>query len=228
MKTSNIIIIAFGLFILTGMLILFADGKNHYINTKNNFTYKEFALPAFSVIVAENGSDVHVDQSDSTLIKVEYNKTKATPTKLYEIKNDTLHVYSGLRMFVKCPAINALVGNKPYWLGVNGFEPDTLSIKMYGGKLNFNTDKTKFTIENGTRKLVNLNLIARDSASIKIRNSEIQHLSVAVNNAEIDIDCPAKNVTIKLENKAVLLGKDKFEQLTVQKDTSSVFKVTDF
>ena len=73
MKTSNIIIIAFATFVLVGVLILFVDAKQHKTKNDNNFSYKEFSLPAFSVVVAEKGSDLHVDQSDSR--KTSYAKT---------------------------------------------------------------------------------------------------------------------------------------------------------
>src|ERR1035437_4684303 len=105
MKTSNIIITAFAILIVGVMLFLFADSKKHKEEEKNKISYKEYPLPSFKVIVAEEASDIHIDPSDSTMIKVDYIKDKKTPTKLYEVKNDTLHVDGGLRMFVKCNRI---------------------------------------------------------------------------------------------------------------------------
>jgi hypothetical protein len=149
MKTSNIIRIAFATFILGGILILFVDGKknrnsnnNNFNNKQNNYTeedgnfrYKEFPLQEFSVVVAEKGSNLHLDQSDSRIIKVQYDINKPTPAKLYEITNDTLHIYKGLKLFVKCKNITAIIGNKPLWVGVNNFTPDSMTLKMSGGVL---------------------------------------------------------------------------------------------
>jgi hypothetical protein len=229
MKTSNIIIIALASFIVAGMLILFVDAKLHIKNLKTNVSYKEFVLPAFSVIVAEKGSNLHLDQSDSTFIKVEYLKDKPVPKKMYKVSNDTLYVYGGLRTFVKCPIITSFIGNKPFWVGLNGFKQvHFLSIKMYGGKLNFNANKSKHNLKNDIQKLVNLEVIANDSAYLNIKNLKLQNLSIALNNAQIEMNCPSKNATLKLENYARMSCYNNFENLTVQKDTSSVFGTNQF
>ena len=223
MKTSNIIIIAFATFILAGMLILFVDSKQHKKKQKDAISFKEYALPAFSVVVAEKGSDVHFDKSDSTFIKVEYLREKTTPKKLYEVKNDTLYVYGGLRTFVKCPNFKSIIGNKPFWVGLKNFLPDTLTIKINGGRLNFNTyDFTKTKVN---QKPINLSVFATDSAYLNIQNLYLQDLSITLNNANIDISCPSKYASLKLENKARIDCFDSFENLIIQKDTSSVFRV---
>lgn len=227
MKTSNLIIIAFATFILAGMLVLFVDSKQYKKKQKDAITFKEYTLPSFSVVVAEKGSDVHFDMSDSTCIKVEYLKEKTTPKILFEVKNDTLYVFGGLRTFVKCPNFTSFIGNKAHWIGLNGFEPDSLRLKMVGGILNFNTKKTKFTIKNGIQKLGMLSVLATDSAYLNIKNLYLQDLSITLNNANIDVSCPSKNATIKLENKARVDCFDNFENITVQKDTSSTFLVVD-
>src|ERR1035437_9189235 len=95
MKTSNIIITAFAILIVGGMLFLFADSKKHKEEEKNNISYKEYPLPSFKVIVAEEASDIHVDRSDSTVMRIEYIKGGKVPAKLYEVINDTLYVYYG-------------------------------------------------------------------------------------------------------------------------------------
>lgn len=223
MKTSNKIIIAFASFIVAGMLILFADAKQHQKKQKAAITFKEYALPAFSVVVAEKGSDIHFDKSDSTFIKVEYLKEKTTPKKLYEVKNDTLYVYGGLRTFVKCPNFKSLIGNKPFWVGLKNFLPDTLTIRIYGGRLNFNT--YDFTKTKAIQKPINLSVLATDSAYLNIKNLQLQNLTIALNNANIDISCPTKNARIKLENKANVDCYDNFENLTIQKDTSSSIRM---
>jgi hypothetical protein len=223
MKTSNIIIIAFATFIVAGMLILFVDAKQHKKNLVSNVSFKEFELPAFSVVVAEKGSDVHLDLSDSTFIKVEYLKDKPVPKKIYKVSNDTLYVYGGLRTFVKCPNFTSFIGNKPFWVGLKNFLPDTLAIRMNSGRLNFNT--YDFTKTKANQKPMNLSVFATDSAYLNIRNLQLQNVSIKLNNANIDIICPSKYASLKLENKARIDCFDSFENLTVQKDTSSVFRV---
>ena len=58
MKTSNIIITAFAILIVGGMLFLFADSIKHKDEEKNKISYKEYPLPSFKVIVAEEASDI--------------------------------------------------------------------------------------------------------------------------------------------------------------------------
>ena len=219
MKTSNIIIIAFATFVLGGVLLLFVDAKQHKKKNENNFIYKEFTLPAFSVVVAEKGSDLHVDQSDSRIIKVQYDKSKPTPSKLYEVSNDTLHIYSGLRMFVKCKDLSVLIGKKPYWVGVNNFTSDSLTLSMNGGALFFNT--YGYTQKKVIPKIANMTLIASDSAYVEIKNVQFQHLFVKSNNAEMNLYCNAKNSVLKLENHTKLFCFDNFDKLSVEKDDAS-------
>ena len=83
MKTSNIIITAFAIFITGTIFFLFADSQRYVEDVKNNVSYKEFTLSAFSVIVAERGSDVHIDHSDSTLMTVSY--THLTLPTIYSV-----------------------------------------------------------------------------------------------------------------------------------------------
>jgi hypothetical protein len=239
MKTSNIIKIAFATFVVGGILTLFVDGKqnrrtneNDFLKNKRivysekdaNFSYKEFPLQAFSVVVAENGSDLHVDQSDSQTIKVQYDVKKSTPAKLYEIKNDTLHIYKGLRLFVKCKNLNVIIGNKPFWVGVNNFTPDSLSIKMSGGSLFFNSygyDKTK-----ASKKLINIGVVANDSAYVQINNIQLKNITVKLNNAEMNMYCSAKSSNVKLENHAKYFSFDNFEKFTIENDTTCKLNIS--
>jgi len=238
MKTSNIIKIAFATFIVVGIWILFVDGKNNrkasdnnriikqnnYTEVEGNFRYKEFPLQAFSVVVAEKGSDLHVDQSDSRIIKVQYDEKKSTPAKLYEIKNDTLHIYKGLRLFVKCKNLTSLIGNNPFWVGVNNFTPDSMYLKMNGGSLFFNSygyDKTK-----ASKKLINMGIIANDSAYIQINNIQLRNITVKSNHAEVNMYCSAKNSNVKLENHAKYFSFDNFEKFTIENDTTCKLNIS--
>lgn len=222
MKTSNKIIVAFATFILGGMLLLFVDAKQNKIKMANDLTFKEYSLPAFSVVVAENGSELHVDQSESRIIKVQYNKNKHTPIKLYEVTNDTLHIYSGLCLFVKCPKISAIIGNKPLWVGVNNFSPDSITIKMNGGKLFWNDYDYKPKKIEG---IVNIGLITNDSAYVQIRNIKLLNISVKSNNSEVNILSSPKYSTFKLENHSKIFCYDSFDKLTVKKDTTSKLSI---
>jgi hypothetical protein len=224
MKTSNIIITAFAILITGVIVFLFADSKRHKEDVKNNINYKEFPLSDFNVIVAEKGSDVHIDRSDSTLIRVEYIKGVKVPLKLYEVINDTLHVYGGLRTFVKCKQITQIIGNKPFWVGLGDFIPDSLTIKMTGGQFMYKSDKDKVYTFN--RKIYNINIIANDSANIEIGNTRLGKLNIKLNNATVNTYCEVKILNAKLINKAKINSVDGIGQISIEKDTSSRLQIS--
>lgn len=220
MKSSNKIIISFAAFVLAGMIILFADAKQHNEVAQDNFIFKEFKLPAFTVVVTENGADLHLDKSDKRMIKVEYIKNKPTPAKIYELKNDTLFVYGGLRTFVECPDVKAIVGNKPYWVGVNNFSPDTMTIKMNGGRLFCNPQRNT-----GNQTLINqmsMGIIVNEHAFVEINNNVFQNITVKSKKSEVKLHCSAKNSIVKLENNSKISHFGNFENLTVTKDSTSI------
>jgi len=215
MKTSNIIIIAFATFIIGGMLYLSVDAKNHKkCNIKIETVYtKEFPLSEFSVIVAEKGSDLHIDPSDITKMTVEYIKGKKAPSKMYEVVNDTLHVYGGLRTFVQCNKIATIIGNKPFWVGVNNFTPDSLSVKVHGGSIYVDNSGTK-------EKSLNIGIIATDSAYVEISNAKLHNLSVISDNAQVRNNCNVNSANVRLLHKAKFSSIDRISTLLVKKDTS--------
>lgn len=219
MKTSNIIITAFAILILGGMLFLFADSKKHKEEEKKNISYKEYPLPAFKVIVAEYHSDIHVDQSDSTLMRIEYLKGVKTPAKLYEVINDTLHVYRGLRAFIKCKQISHIIGKKHWWINVSNFEPDSLTVNVTQGRFVYNSDRDKkYTIN---KEYYNVSIIANDSARVDLYNSKLGNLTIKSNNAFVNNYCDTKSLNAKLTHGAKLYSKDNNKVISIEKDTTS-------
>jgi len=217
MKTSRIIIVAFLTCIVAGMLALFATTKNHEKNSEKKVYNKEFVLPAFSVVVAEEGADLHINQSDSTIMTIEYIKDKKIPSKIYEVVNDTLHVYSGLRTFVKCKKINNIVVQKAFWVGVYKFTPDSLTIKASGGQLYYNN----FGIE---EKSFNIGIVARDSAYVEVRNANGNNISVKSDNANVRLQCKVKALSAKLINKASL-NSNMPEIIKIERDSTSSVEI---
>jgi hypothetical protein len=219
MKTSNIIITAFAILIVGGMLFLFADSKKYKEEEKNKISYKEYVLPRFKVIVAEEASDIHVDRSDSNVMRVEYVKGIKTPAKLYEVINDTLHVYCGLRTFIKCKQISQIIGKKHLWINVSNFEPDSLTVNVAGGRFIYSMEQDKkFT---STSNAFNVSVIATDSAVVNIANAVLGNLDVKSNNAFVNNYCETKQLKAILTHKARLYSKDNNRVIAIEKDTTS-------
>jgi len=220
MKASRIIIIAFCIFIVGGMLIMYIDAKQHKKKTDNSITKKEYVIPSFNVVVAEVGADLHLDYSNSNKITVEYIKEKKTPAKLYTVSHDTLYVYKGLRLFAGCKNIRSIIGHNVFWMGISNFESDSLTIKMKGGRIICSNDYSK--AKNLNFKNINLGVFASDSAYIEINNLNINRLTVRLNNAEVGFNSSLYRLQAKLLNHADLkLNAKQLLDIKVEKDTLS-------
>lgn len=219
MKTSNIIITAFAILIVGAVFFLFADSKTHKEEEKNKISYKEYVLPSFKVIVAEEASDIHVDRSDSNVMRVEYVKGIKIPRKLYEVTNDTLHVYCGLRAFIKCKQISQIIGKKHLWINVSNFEPDSLMVKVTRGRFVYNSDQDKrYTIN---KKYYNISIIANDSAHVDLDNSKFGNLTIKSNNAFVNNYCETNRLSAVLTNFSRFYSKDKNGYIAIEKDANS-------
>ena len=219
MKTSNIIITAFAILIVGAVFFLFADSKKHKDEEKNKISYKEYVLPSFKVIVAEAGSDIHVDRSDSNVMRVEYVKGIKIPAKLYEVTHDTLHVYNGFRMFIKCKQISQIVGENHLWINVSHFEPDSLTVKLTGGRFIYNSDNAKkYTVN---QKKYNITIIAIGSAFVELNNSKFGNLTIKSNNAFVNNYCETSRLNAAITNYSRLYSKDKNGVIAIEKDTNS-------
>jgi len=199
MKISNIIITAFAIAVLTSMLVLFIDSKNHKKYVDPNIEMKTFLLSDFSVIVAEKGADVHINSSDTNSIKIEYLKNKVVKNKLYKQLNDTLFVYGGLRTFVKCSKLKGIRANKSFWMGVIQLKLDSLDVTISSGRLNF------FANDSIKTEIKNLVINATDSAFINTSNISVENF---VLNAKDKTVCEFygnyKHVDVKLSNNSTL------------------------
>lgn len=164
MKISNIIITAYVVLVIGSLLVLFVDSKYHKNNEPANTEMKTYPLGNFSVVVAEQGSDVHLDQADSLKIEVEYIKNQPAHKQLYKLSNDTLYVFGGLRTFVKCKHVKSIISHKAYWLGVSNFSADSLQLDINGGHVYFSGEGNK-NIE--IKKLI---VNASDTADIETYN----------------------------------------------------------
>lgn len=172
MKISNIIITAYVVLVVGSLLALFIDSKYHKENEHTNTEIKTYPLGEFTVVVAEQGSDVHLDQADSLKIEVEHIKNQPAPNKLYKLSNDTLYVFGGLRTFVKCKQLKSIITHKTYWLGVSNFSADSLQLDINGGHVYFNGESNK-NIE--IKKLI---VNASDSADIETYNLTSEKLVI--------------------------------------------------
>jgi hypothetical protein len=214
MKTSNIIITAFAILLVGSMFFLFADTVKHTKDEIDKISFKEYPLAKkFKVIVAEKGSDVNIVRSGTTSMRIEYITGKKVPAKMYEVINDTLFVYGGLRTFVKCDNITTVIGRHQWWFGVYEFAPELIKLRMTGGTATYSNEGIK-------EKPFDIDLAACDSASIEIHNVNLRNLNITSDNAHVKLDCHIQNIVGKVKNHSSLTGIQSALNITIQRDTT--------
>jgi hypothetical protein len=220
MKISNIIIASLAIAVLASMLVLFIDSKNHKKYIDPNIEMKTFLLSNFSVVVAEKGSDVHINSSDTNAIEIEYLKNKVVKNQLYKQQHDTLFVYAGFRTYVKCHNLKAIRANNVFWMGVGQTNFDSLDVTISGGRLNFYaSDSIKTTIKN-------LVINATDSAYINTSNVKVENFKLnAKARANFDLYGNYKHVDVKLSNNSTLFFNSNPLTIKLERDTTSNFRM---
>lgn len=218
MKVSRIIIIAFAVFVVGSLLVLYVDSKYHKNETINDAVLKSSPLQDFSVLVAEDSSDIHLNQAETNTIAVEFLKEKVVKKQMYKLTNDTLYVYGGLRTFVDCKKIKSIIVHKTFWLGINCIQLDSLNLDVTGGQVLFTAnEKTKMSIG-----LMHMNV--RDTARIEMYNDVIiDDIYVnATNESYLDITSKLKRANIIINNKAKLNLRGGPLSLKLECDESSI------
>lgn len=223
MKTSNIIIIVFSVFVVSSMLTFFIDSKNHPNNNSNNrYLYNEFnlqnhSITEFSVLVAEAGTDIHIEQTDSNKISIECPKGEKTQKNFYTLSNDTLFINGKFRTWIKCKKLNQVISHDHKWLGIDVMSKDSLLLNINGG--------ITYLQKNNPANIQFFKLIANNDSYVDIANLSIDNFYVTCKNkSEIKANGLYKNVNSLIENNSKLnLSKNPLE-LTMKKDSTSQFK----
>lgn len=183
MKTSNIIITAFAVVVVASILTLFVAAKIHdkEISRISSKERETALLGSFSVLVAEEGADIHIIQSEEQKIEIEQVVDKTMPTLKYQIMNDTLFVYGGCRAYVYCDGLTEIKGNNSFWLGVANYSCPKLKIDMSGGDLQFNYNNQPVEFDH-------IDLHARNNSNISFFHLEIRNLNIRAENSIIDVN----------------------------------------
>lgn len=217
MKTSNIIIIAFVVFMLGSTITLFVDAKNHKSAEKRNNINHSYPLPDFSVVVASDSADMHIEQANRCEVMVELIKDKQVPAHLYEVRNDTLFIKGGLRTFVKCEKIHSLIIDRAFWVGGHDLSRDSLSVNMRGGHLelyNFNV-----------KSPVALRMYLTDSATLEVSQMNLRCFDLTADYSKINLNGKLHLVKATLSHKARLELNHAPEQIVMMRDTTSYINI---
>lgn len=223
MKRSNIIVIAFTAFIVISSLIFYIDGKKKEKTGISDVNLETVLLPKFSVIVAEENSNVLILESDTIKLKLERQKDSLQKTNKYSIINDTLHLYKGNRIYVYNKNIRTIISKKASWVGIQFEKLDSLYLDV--------EDTKKFTLNVNTQKcnITNLTLNVLKTDNLYFNSGlNVKNLEVNLINSDLYIsDGIYKTVSANLKDKSILsINRGKtVGNITAQKDSTSNFNI---
>lgn len=157
MKRSNILLITFFSLVFVSILYLYITAKNNEKQNSSNIVKSEYALPPFSVVVAESGSQVSIQLSDTSSLVARFVGVKKDNEKPFIVRNDTLFIlankvnqaiikqpdiYYGKGVFIDlyCQSVNAVVGKANSRVHIQNSSLDSLSVLSLGGLMSVNTN----------------------------------------------------------------------------------------
>ena len=204
MRVSNYIITSF-LVVTIGMTLgLFIDDKNHENSDEHFSQSTEYALPEFSVVVAENKANFTIHQHEVCGWVVSSNNGEALIEDWYRIDGDTLYVHS-------TPSSHRFILNVSNPEFIVAREESTVYIwKMDDPGI------SRFSIE------------AFDHSSIYLRNIKASSLSIGLNLSKANIYSEIQIDTLQaslLDNASLSIVGKSIQKLAIEKDSSSVYRV---
>lgn len=181
MKTSNIIITSFLIFLFGGIILLYIGSKYYKTNDDpSNFISEEKKISSFSVVVAEPGAIFNLITEKENKIKQTYLKGTVPNISSYTVRNDTLFIFSkkpkpgkvkhALNVTeVFCINVKSIVTKENSNVRLLGLQADTLNITMKKSHLEgreFN--KVAFLFVEGQNSDIYLNGKKMDKIEVKL------------------------------------------------------------
>lgn len=243
MKRSNILLIAFFSLVFVSILYLYITAKNNEKQNSSNIVKSEYTLPPFSVVVAESGSQVSIQLSDSSSLVTRFVGVEKDSKKPFIVRNDTLFIlanktnqsiikqpdiYYGKGVFIDlyCKSVNAVVGKANSRVNIQHSSLDSLSVLSLGGLMSVNTDD-KFPDSNTSE--CSYIVSACKGGSVDFSGIKMSSLMIELDSAKmivtksdiIDLQAALKN---KSDLKLIYLDTAP-NNINVSKQDSSTFKI---
>jgi hypothetical protein len=220
MRTSNYIVAAF-LVVAAGVTLgMFITAKYYTEKPLNTQTY---ALPDFSVVVAENGARFTIKQNEENTWVVSYKEGEAIPEGGYRIEGDTLYVPAGPSVYGQ----TLHVANLPL---IVALEESHVGIKdVHSGDLFIEVDRARLYVDNygleAQEGVLNIWIVATD-ASVSLSNVHAGSIRIASDNSKITMYSGGRQVEVmeaQLLNNSTMRAPSGVSKLIIDKDNSSKF-----
>ena len=185
MKTSNKIFISFLIFLFSGIIALYIGSKYYveYYDT-HNFVEQEKLLPHFSVVVAEYGAQIQLQNGSKTKIVQSFFKTKQPRFSSFVVRNDTLFVFGVKRdrnklpraQFVAsvfCENVKHFVAKENSVVFLSGYQIDSIFVKIDNADLVCQNNNSVYIKLIGKNSRVNFNCEKLNSLELQLDKTRL-------------------------------------------------------
>ncbi len=186
MKTSNKILIAFLIFLFSGIIALYIGSKYYKgIYDKSNCAIQEKKTARFSVVVAEQGANFYLKNGKEHKIIQDYLKGAVPNFAPFLVRNDTLFVYSVKKEQSKephfiiipevfCVNVKSIVTKEYSEVRMEKFQADSLSVIMNKSNLDWRFENIAY-----------LSIQAKDS-DIYLEGEKLGKLAIKLDKSRIN------------------------------------------
>lgn len=225
MKTSNYILIAFFVFLITCTFVLFLDAKMY--NKDRQIGLQEKRLEPFSVVVAEEGAEFNIRNGEYPRMTCYYDKPDTCTFPEYGIRNDTLFVFAckekkkpGRWHEIHGRNIKSIVAKVNSIVKLQQFTADSLDVKLDYAIFEAHFDQTKGST-------AQLSIIA-SNAKINLSRAVFENLNVRLNKTNMNSwDNSIVHLSGSLVNQSKLsIGA--IQKISLDVDSTSTYQLNKF
>lgn len=166
MKTSNIIIFSFLIFLFGGITLLYIGSKCYADHPEDDFANKEKIVAPFSVVVAEQGAIFHLNNGNEYKVSQNYKKDEVPNFAPFVVRNDTLFMFAikgepikgdwSIVPEVFCKKVKYIIGKENSNINMSSYEADSLFVDINKTELLWEYDKAVFVSLNAKNSSVYL------------------------------------------------------------------------
>jgi hypothetical protein len=225
MKTSNIIILSFLIFLFGGITLLYIGSKYYKKGDRlEDFANHEKTVAPFSVVVAEPGAIFNLRNGKEYKVSQGYKKGIIPNFAPFVVRNDTLFMFAIKPQQIKeelpivpvvfCKNVKYIIGKVNAYIYLDNYEADSLFVNIDKAKLSWVYDKIIFVSLNAKNSSLNLNGNKIEKIDLKLDKTELDIIS------EKNIECisgslkNASNLNCSLDGK-INLKADKSSRMSL-------------
>jgi hypothetical protein len=214
MKTSNYILLSFFIFLFGGITLLFVFSKSRRgYDFATDFKIKEDKTAPFSVVVAEPDASFDLKNGEEFKISQSYLKEGVPNFASYEVRNDTLFMYSVKQEHsnkqeqsqggyfrivpeVYCKNVTSIIAKEKTNIRLSNYHVDSLSVTL---------DQSEFNWDYG--KIALLNIQSKNSY-VHLNGDNIEKINLQFDKTSLYMDSKkaTKEISGSLSNDSEFQG----------------------